>query len=242
MTQKEKLYKQYLEIKNERYAVTGETDKIVELTDEYLNSYQFKSKAAKEKAETWKHEVEAATSSLEHEKREKTIKEYYDTEEGKTHKTTLEKKREDLLREMNRKKSDTKCYIEGILSVVLGKGWGIVSLGEGQMEVGYIKETRPNGILIPYFGYTFTLYYENIGRENERFQISYCSHGATDIFNNEPYCSYVSGMGKFVENKSILNNIKTSLAKYITDYNFYREELWKVDAEIRNPFINKDKA
>lgn len=241
MTQKEKLYKQYLEIKNEQYAITGETDKIVELTDEYLNSYQFKLKAAKEKVETWKHEVEAATSGLEYEKREKAIKEYYNTEEGKTHKATIEKKREDLLREMNRKKSDTKCYIEGILSVVLGKGWGIVSLGEGQMEVGYIKETRPNGILVPYFGHTFTLYYENIGKENERFQISYCSHGATDIFNNEPYCAYVSGMGKFVENKAILNNIKTTLAKYINDYTFYREELWKVDAEIRNPFINKDK-
>jgi hypothetical protein len=64
MTQKEKLYKQYLEIKNEYYNLNSEPYKVIELTDEFLNSYAFKGNAAKPKKAYLENDIEDAKRSL----------------------------------------------------------------------------------------------------------------------------------------------------------------------------------
>ena len=81
MTQKEKLYFEYLTIKNSIYAVKGETDKQINL-DEFCKKGRFWKEAKDSTVADLQRDIENAKRSLEQYKRDKKRDEWFATPEG----------------------------------------------------------------------------------------------------------------------------------------------------------------
>lgn len=238
MTQKEKLCKHYLTIKNEYYTLIGEKDKIVELNDKYLASQKFKSVAANEKVEDWQRSIYNANISLQSEKRKLRTAEFYNTEKGKKLKSELEQKQKELSTRLRLRTTIAKHTIETAIMNALGENWGITSFGTTQLQIGYIKEVHEK-YKEPYFGHTFTLYYDGLGTDTEVFQISYGSLGPMDFLNDKSYRAYLIGLGKFVENDELIDTIKSRLTKYVNEYEKNYDDLYKIEVRLKNPFADE---
>lgn len=240
MTAKEKLYKQYLEIKNEYYTLNSEPEKVVELTEEFLNSYAFKGKAAEPKKAYLETDIEEAKRSLAYLKKNLRKLAYYRTDEGKAYEASIKAEIDGVLSELDRMENEIKSYISGIISVYLGTGWEVGYVGNSQTEIRYIKGYDENGLPLVKRSYNFSIHYEFHHGGNNSFQMNYPTCGSWDLFNNENMRTYLAGVGKFGTDENVLKTIFEALEEYTKESDKLRSKKYKLTDKLHNPDALKD--
>ena len=90
MTQKEKLFREWYEIKNEVFRLKGENVIDVDLAVQRHNLSSFKLKELEQLVEIEKRYLEDVIKETE-------VKRFYETEEGAEYKTKYEKQKKDLI-------------------------------------------------------------------------------------------------------------------------------------------------
>lgn len=240
MTAKEKLYKQYLEIKNEYYTLNSEPDKVIELTDEFLNSYAFKGKAAEPKKAYLENDIEDAKRSLAYLKKNLRKLAYYRTEEGKAYEAGIKAEIEGVLAEIDRMENEIRSYIAGIISVYLGTGWEVGYVGNSQTEIRYVGGYDKDGLPLVKRNYHFSIHYDIHRGEKNSFQMNYPTCGSWDLFNNEDMRTYLAGVGKFGTDKEVLKAIFDALEKYAKESDELRCKKYKLTDKLHNPDVLKD--
>lgn len=240
MTTKEKLYKQYIEIKNEYYTLNNEPEKVIELTDEYLNGWKFKSKATEFKVDEWHDNIDNAKSGLEHLKKELRKLAYYATEEGKAYEANIMAKHKELLKKTREMENEVRSHISDIITNFLGSGWEVGHVGDCQTEISYVKGYDENGKPLLKRSYYFSIYYRFGRGENNAFQMNYPTCGSWDLFNDENMRVYLNGVGKFGTNDKFLRDLFNILKKYVTEHEELRIEDYKVMDKLHNPDVLKD--
>jgi hypothetical protein len=240
MTAKEKLYKQYLEIKNEYYTLNNEPEKVIELTDEFLNSYAFKGTAAKQKKEEWEHDINVEKSNLFYLKKQLLILDYYKTDEGKAYEAGIKAEIDGVLAEIDRTEKEIRSYIAGIISTYLGTGWEVGHVGNRQTVIRYVKGYDNEGLPLVKRRYDFSIYYDIHHEENSLFQMNYPTLGSWDLFNDEDMRTYLAGVGKFGTDKKVIKTIFDALEKYAKESDELLHKKYKLTNKLKNPDALKD--
>ena len=240
MTQKEKLCKQYIEIKNEYYTLNNEPEKVIELTDEYLNGWEFKRKAIESKVDEWHNDIENAQNSIEYLKKQLRKRDYYATEEGKAYEAGIMAKHTDLMEKSRELEKSVRSYISNLISCFLGEGWEVGSVGDYQTEIRYIKGYDEDGKPLVKRDYRFSIYYRFNRGEDNAFQMNYPTCGSWDLFNDENMRVYLNGVGKFGTDDKFLTDLFNTLKKYVAEHEELREEDYKVMDKLHNPEALKE--
>ena len=238
MTQKEKLINEYFTLKNQYEVNEGKEvqkfDNFVARGDYYYYSKHYKVYELQEMIANMK-------ASLERQAFEKQKKDYYNTEEGMKIKEELTaqldaiRDEHDELEKMISKKVDT------LITKALGDKFATVfatGYKSVKIEVG-IKEGE-NGLK---FGHTFEVAYkENIQYVNGEwtkeydFEMNYGTMGSFSLTANEDRVTYLNGMGQFVGNKELQNELQELFIDYITMENVICKRYNKIENQLKNPF------
>ena len=238
MTKKTELYKKYIELKNEYYTLKGETDKVVELTDEYLNGGVFDYNVRKSKTSVLEHDITCVKNAIDSVKKELKREEYFKTPEGEKYKSDLLAERTSLIDKINEIETSARNYISGIIEDYLGKGWEVGHMGRW-MCICYVKGYDEDGKPLVKRSYDFTIDYE-CRNGKDKFCMNYPTCGSWDLFNDENMRVYLNGVGKFGTNDKFLRDLFNILKKYVTEHEELRIEDYKVMDKLHNPDVLKD--
>lgn len=218
MTSKQKLYLKYLEIANEYYTLNGEVYRVIDITEDFLDSNLFKVRASQCTLEHWENLISLMKSKLEQIKKYLHNKTFYETDEGKAYKTLMLLRQDELEKKLNDVKDSGVKKISDFIEIYLGYGWSVTYIGESQTDIAY------NGY------YSFTIHYNN-----GVFRMNYPTIGAFDLFIDEDRRNYLIGMGKFVSDKVLLTKLYENIRTYLKDYYEIQKELDEVINKIDNP-------
>lgn len=224
MTQKEKLYKQYLELMNELYRLKGENEKVKELNDEYLNSYNFQHKAQGETLDVWKHEIQWVNSGIDSLKYELKKKAYFETPEGAKYKEQVEAELNELVTRRKAYHSAANITISDIIKTYLGTGWEVGECGRW-MRIYYTRGKRTHEFSIDY----------NPWDGEDNFTMNYPTCGSWDLLHDEGMREYLAGLGKFGSDKDTLRKIMAIMKDYAKNDNELSSLIYKVYDKLKNP-------
>ena len=238
MTKKTELYKKYIELKNEYYTLKGETDKVVELTDEYLNGGVFDYNVRKSKTSVLEHDITCVKNAIDSVKKELKREEYFKTPEGEKYKSDLLAERTSLIDKINEIETSARNYISGIIEDYLGKGWEVGHMGRW-MCICYVKGYDEDGKPLVKRSYDFTIDYE-CRNGKDKFCMNYPTCGSWDLLNDEDMRTYLAGVGKFGTDKYILEVIMNGIKVWARQDKEYRTMVDKVDYKLMNPEAIKD--
>lgn len=238
MTKKAELYKKYIELKNEYYTLKGETDKVVELTDEYLNGRVFDYNVQKSKTSVLEHDITCVKNAIASAKKELKREEYFKTPEGEKYKADLLAERTSLIDKIKGIETSARNYISGIIEDYLGKGWEVGHMGRW-MRICYVKGYDEDGKPLVKHSYDFSIDYECRNGE-DKFCMNYPTCGSWDLLNDEDMRTYLAGVGKFGTDKYILEVIMNGIKVWARQDNEYRTMVDKVDYKLMNPEALKD--
>lgn len=238
MTKKAKLYKTYIELRNEYHTLKGETDKVVELTDEYLNGRVFDYNVRKSKTSVLEYNIACMKNSIASVKKRLKREEYFKTPEGEKYRADLLAKRTSLIDKIKEIETSARNYISGIIEDYLGKGWEVSHMGRW-MRICYVKGYDEDGNPLVKRPYDFSIDYECRNGE-DKFCMNYPSCGEWDLFNDEDMCTYLAGIGKFGTDKHILEVIMNGIKTWMKQDNEYKIMLYRVDDKLINPEALKD--
>ena len=238
MTKKAELYKKYIELRNEYYTLKGETDKVVELTDEYLNGRVFDYNVRKSKTSVLEHDITCMKNAIASVKKELKREEYFKTPEGEKYKSDLLAKRTSLMDKIKEIETSARNYISGIIEDYLGKGWEVGRMGRW-MRICYVKGYDKDGKPLVKRSYDFSIDYECRNGE-DRFCLNYPTCGSWDLLNDEDMRVYLAGVGKFGTDKLTLNIIMNGIKTWMKQDDEYRTMLYRIDDKLKNPEALKD--
>lgn len=236
MTKKAELYKKYIELRNEYYTLIGETDKVVELTDEYLNGRVFDHKVRTSKTSVLEDDIICVKNSIASVKKRLKREEYFKTPEGEKYKADLLAKRTILMDKIKEIETSARNYISGIIEDYLGKGWEVGRMGRW-MRIRYVKGYDEDGKPLVKRSYDFSIDYECRNGE-DRFCLNYPTCGSWDLLNDEDMRVYLAGVGKFGTDKLTLNIIMNGIKTWMKQDDEYRTMLYRIDDKLINPYLN----
>ena len=240
MTQKEKLYFEYLRLKNELEKLRGK--EVEELTDTLVETGKFRREAASHKLEELNGYIVGVNSQIENELHKQTIERWYDTPDGIRYKASVTRKQNTLRDEYKKLVTDAEKHVASIVRTVCGPKWDVirfnVSYSSGVLCIGVVKSRDKDNIPSAYFGKTFDITFESMnlnGDPVEEFKMSYSSGNSDDIIGDAVNAEYIAGMGRFLMNRYMLKDLK----KYLLDisrkaYKLSRE-LYKQNALLKEP-------
>lgn len=239
MTQKEKLYKEFIIKKNKYLSLVGE--ELLEASEEYFNSSKFSVAAKRKTKEELMDDIEYIDSLYERTLFDKRVKDYFLTEEG----LTLEQKLTSEIADLDKKRKGlyvtTTKKIDSFIKSWLGEDWGAYYLGLYGMEVGLV-EIYENGenyaLTIPhfYFGHKFSLSYNYTKFGKETLSMNYGSMGSFDVFNDETRCKFLIGMGTFLNDKEKVSEMNKMIKSFCFEIYDLEEKISKLEQELLNPF------
>lgn len=241
LTKKEQLCLQYIELRNEYHTLNNEPDKVIELTDEYLESWKFKNKAMKNKIGEWKHEIEIAIAGINALKDELRKNAWFETEDGKAYKTLWETKKEENRQKEKELRESTRKTVSDVIRNYLGDGWEVGIIGNTQTEVRYIKGYDEEGNPLVKRWYTFSIGYPSFSRSSlchdiERpFIMNYPTCGSWDLFNDDVMREYLAGLGKFGTDKECLKKLYSIIKEYVAEDDKLRDRDYDIMRKLNNP-------
>ena len=238
MTKKAELYKKYIELRNEYYTLIGETDNVVELTDEYLNGRIFDHNVRTSKTSVLEYDITRFKNSIASVKKELKREEYFKTPEGEKYKADLLAARTSLMDKIKEIETSARNYISGIIEDYLGKGWEVGHMGRW-MRICYVKGYDEDGKPLVKRSYDFSIDYECKNGE-DKFCLNYPTCGSWDLLNDEDMRVYLAGVGKFGTDKLTLNIIMNGIKTWMKQDNEYRTMLYRIDDKLINPEALKD--
>ena len=144
MTQKEKLYKEYVIAKNKLNVLRGEKLIGGDNIEEYFNSNTFAYYAksyTKDEINRMIHNVEIA---YEDEVEKLRVENYFNTEEGKAEKENLTKQIEEGINERCELIISTTKRIDSFIKEWLGNDWGCGLVGNSSIQIGMVENVAEN--------------------------------------------------------------------------------------------------
>lgn len=214
MTQKEKIFREWYEIKNEVSRLKGEKVIDVDFALQRYNLSSFKVKDLKQNVEREKRYLEATIKATE-------VKRFYETEEGAEYKAKYEKQKKDLIAKRKNYILDFRLYLENFIKSWLGEEW-VVSI--------------PN-----YFSCKIAVgeNYENLTSNNPFFELYYpCKHFDEEKFECNIYsCQHINPCDSkddgvfFLGMAKLTNDVKnaTHLKNILSEFS---DNLCSIDGEI----------
>lgn len=243
MTQKEKLYREYVIAKNKLLALRGEALIGGDDIEVYFNSYAFSNRANHHTIKEIRRMIDYAKRCYEDEYERLRIENYYNTEEGKAVKEALL----DRIWEMENKRKDcietATEQLDNMIKEWLGAEWGVAYVCSGSMDIGLVEE-RKNNVNCFYFGHSFQLYYDSYVKEESRFEMNYGCMGSFNLLKEDGNlrCKFLMGMGTFANDKEKLAELKKATDKFVAELNKINSELDDLTHDYRNPFDEKRAA
>lgn len=232
-TIKEKLFKEYVITQNKVDVLKGVTPTF-DGSDEFFTSRNFSYMATTYTKEELKRNIEYANRAYEMEVERLRIENYYNTEEGKERKATLEKKMKDLEDAINKYVVDEHKRLNAFIKEWLGEDWGCNFCGGIMMTIGIVEKIVGEDCNSFIFGHSFDLYFEN------RFEMNYGTMGCFDVFKSEKRVQFLVGMAKFAENKDKLECLKSRLCDAVNFLRLMNSEYNDLNYELKHPFGKKN--
>ena len=243
MTQKEKLYKEYVIAQNKVNALRGKELIGGENIEEYFNSRDFSYAASIHTKEELRLEICRAKTAYEDEVEKLRVENYFNTPEGAFEKanltaaiTDLEEKRKNLFL------SSTEL-VNTFIKEWLGEEWGCGKVSSTSLQIGIVEKVSEQGWNCFYFGHSFDLYF---GYFNEdRFEMNYGCMGAFKLLNDETgnlRAKYLLGMGMFATNKEKLQILKTMIDEHRAALHDLEKQLNVLEYNLSHPFDKRKVA
>lgn len=243
MTQKEKLYMEYITIYNKVCELNGKEP--LECSEEFFNSTRFQSEARTKSKNEWREKICYQHYTYEREVMRLRIENYYNTEEGKEEKKKLTNQIENAVNERVELKVSTTKRIDLFIKEWLGNDWGCGLVGNSCIEIGMVENIAENKANHFYFGHTFTLYY-NDPLAKDRFEMNYGCMGSFGLLDgskeSDLRCRYLLGMDKFSTNKEKLTELKNILDTFCKEEYKYSQTLDVLEHNLKHPFDKKNVA
>ena len=238
MTIKEKLYREYLELDNELKCLKGQEDEVVEITDDFVNSYKFKNKAATSTKDECRHDINYKREVIKHTKEKMELDAWFTTPEGTAYKSEREQKLKYIRKECLDMQDSSYKTVDARIKEILGNEFGVTAFGINQMKVGLIKTVHEN-YNEAYFGHEFSVYYE-VNERQRNFEVSCGSIGAFDVFENRTTPKFIAGMAKFVSDVDVAKEIRDIIREWTTKEWELTRERYRIERELANPPISKE--
>lgn len=242
MTQKEKLYFEYLTIKNSIYAVKGETDKQINL-DEFCKKGRFWKEAKDSTVADLQRDIENAKRSLEQYKRDKKRDEWFATPEGAQWKQDKEAEIKHLYEQEQHLMDSALQYTSKVIQQLLGEQFDVTSFGSRCMTIGLVKEYAEDGRAKALFGHTFEVNFERdyFGDEKHRWELNYGTMGSFNLNeDNNTRTQYLVGLAKFASDKTTVPALRDYLHGYTDSLHTLSSACYDAQVELKNPSVLAD--
>lgn len=240
MTQKEKLYFEYLTIKNSIYAVKGETDKQINL-DEFCKTGRFWKEAKDSTVADLQQDIENAKRSLEQYKRDKKRDEWFATPEGAQWKQDKEAQMQSIREQEMELLERARQYASVTVQQVIGAHFDVTNFGERCMTIGLVKEYK-DGNPVALFGHTFEVFFERDYFKKElRWELNYPTMGGFDLNEeNNTRTQYLVGLAKFASNKTLVPSLRDFLHGFGKSMSTLFHAYCDAERELKNPSVLAD--
>lgn len=240
MTQKEKLYFEYLRLKNELEKLQGK--EVEELSDKILQTAKFQREAASHKLDELNGYIAGVNSHIENELHKQTIERWYGTPDGIRYKAAITRRQNELRESYKKLVNDAEKHVADIVKTVCGTKWDVirfhVSYSSGVVCIGVVKSRNADGIPSAYFGKSFEVSFESMdinGNPTEEFKMSYSSGNSDDIIEDTVNAEYIAGMGRFLTNRYMLKDLKKYLIDIARKAYKTSRELYKQNELLKEP-------
>ena len=224
MTQKEKLFREWYEIKNEVSRLKGEKVIDVDFTLQRYNLSSFKVKDLKQNVENEKRYLEATIKATE-------VKRFYETEEGAEYKAKYEKQKNDLIAKRKNYILDFRLYLENFVKSWLGEEWVVKIPGYFSCKIAVGEN------------------YENLTSENPFFELYYpCKFFNEEKFECNIYsCQHINpcdskndgvfflGMAKLTNDVKNATHLKSILSEFSNNLCAIDGEIDEVEDKLKRP-------
>lgn len=214
MTQKEKIFREWYEIKNEVSRLKGEKIINVDLAVQRHNLSSFKVKELEQLVEIEKRHLEAVIKETE-------VKRFYETEEGVEYKAKYEKQKKDLIAKRKNYILDFRLYLENFIKSWLGEKWVVKIPDYFSCEIAVGENYESLTSANPFF----ELYYPCKYFNEEKFEckIYTCQHiNPCDSKDNGVFFLGIAKLTNDVKNATYLKNILSE----------FTDNLCSIDGEI----------
>ena len=242
MTAKEKLYLEYIQVKNALAEIKGEKP-FIEDVDGFVQTSEFKLRLVGYKKEELRTMITGAKNRCRIAENTKKNEEFLKTPKG----VAFLAEREKLLVVLNKDIIDTQIAIQNDVNAEikdwLGGEWG-VNVRDMSMEVGIIDTEKEiveyNGIsMIPFiFGHTFEVYYDRCYTNHTitSFSMNYGAMMGFELMDaSVKRPTLLNGMSKFANDFERLGKLKDMLQTFVYNIIELQKKRNLVQNEIRNP-------
>lgn len=241
MTVKEKLYKEYVSVKNMLNALEGKGSIGGADVEAYSTTYNFSCAARRYSKSELINMIDCVKGAYDRKLEEARIEEYYATEEGKVVKESLTSQIKDITEQRHNLIMSATKDVDAFIKEWLGTEWGCRTVGSSSTEIGMI-ESEKDGVVNFYFGHSFTLYYNDYFFK-DKFELNYGAMGAFAVLDNsgvsERHCKYLFGMGTFVNDKAKLAELKNKIMGFCNANDVYTNRINILRAKLKNPLNEK---
>lgn len=224
MTQKEKLFREWYEIKNEVSRLMGEKVIDVDFALQRYNLSSFKVKDLKQNVDYEKRYLEETIKQTE-------VKRFYETEEGAEYKEKYEKEEKDLITKRKNYILDFRLYLENFIKSWLGEKWVVKIPNHFSCKIAVGEN------------------YENLTSENPFFELYYpCKHFNEEKFECCMYsCQHINpcdsknvgvfflGMAKLTNDVKNATHLKTILSEFSDNLCGIEDEIDEVKDKLKRP-------
>lgn len=214
MTQKEKIFREWYEIKNEVSRLKGEKIINVDLAVRMHNLSSFKVKDLEQLVEIEKRYLESVIKETE-------VKRFYETEEGVEYKAKYEKQKKDLIAKRKNYILDFRLYLENFIKSWLGEKWVVKIPDYFSCEIAVGENYESLTSANPFF----ELYYPCKYFKKEKFEckIYTCQYiNPCDSKDNGVFFLGIAKLTNDVKNATYLKNILSE----------FTDNLCSIDGEI----------
>ena len=214
MTQKEKIFREWYDIKNEVSRLKGEKIINVDLAVRMHNLSSFKVKDLEQLVEIEKRYLESVIKETE-------VKRFYETEEGVEYKAKYEKQKKDLIAKRKNYILDFRLYLENFIKSWLGEKWVVKIPDYFSCEIAVGENYESLTSANPFF----ELYYPCKYFNEEKFEckIYTCQHiNPCDSKDNGVFFLGIAKLTNDVKNATYLKNILSE----------FTDNLCSIDGEI----------
>lgn len=224
MTQKEKIFREWYEIKNEVSRLKGEKVMDVDLAVQRHNLSSFKVKDLKRLVEDEKMYLEVTIKATE-------AKRFYETEEGAEYKAKYEKQKNDLIAKRKTYILDFRLYLENFIKSWLGEKWVVKIPGYYSCKIAvgenYENLTSKN----PFF----ELYYPCKFFNEERFECNIYSYSHINPCDSKDDGVFFLGMAKFTNDVKNATHLKNILSEFSDNLCSIDGEIDEVEDKLKRP-------
>jgi len=232
MTKKERLYREWIELRNQL------KDQHFIDVEKMCNRYKYNEYRVNE----LEHHIEMATVALKNQDIRLKKEAYFETPEGQAFKTDIEAKLEKYHQDYRKLHDEFESWIISEVNRMIPGGWTArLSLGYkgGNVEIGLVNRDPERNFPMQ-FGHEFTIYFDSysFGKKSPRFELNYGTLGSFDLFNDETRPIYLNGLATISNNREWLQLL---MAKFIEitqkadKLSQYGDELKN---KLNNPFNN----